>query len=118
MSESESEAPASLEVLIYRIVRSYVGGRLGSKYDLKWSGDSSESEKSEYNNRKDKIARAAFLAVRSRTGADFVAYFTGTLCSVSQRLGQQGFLTVAAGLRDDAEIEHIRTLTLLALSAA
>ncbi len=118
MSESESEAPASLEVLIYRIVRSYVGGRLGSKYDLKWSGDSSESEKSEYNNRKDKIARAAFLAVRSRTGADFVAYFTGTLCSVSQRLGQQGFLTVAAGLRDDVEIEHIRTLTLLALSAA
>lgn len=118
MSESESEAPTSLEVLIYRIVRSYVSGRLGSKYDLKWSPDSGDGERSEYNKRKDKIARDAFLAVRSRTGADFVAYFTGTLCSVNQRIGQQGFLTVAAKLRNDAEIEHIRTLTLLALSAA
>ncbi len=72
----------------------------------------------DYNEKKDKIAREAFLAVRSRTGADFVTYFTGTLCSVSQRVGHEGYLELARALGDDREVERVRSLTLLALSAA
>lgn len=120
MSEqAEVEEERSLEQVIFKVTRAYVYGRLRSKYDLDWSGSKGDdAARGAYNEKKDKIAREAFLAVRSRTGADFVAYFTGTLCSVNQRIGQQGYLLIADAFRDEAELERVRTLTLLALSAA
>lgn len=118
MTDSEPEKATSLEAIVFKIARAYVLGRLKSKYDLDWTNASkSEDGKSSYNDKKDKIAREAFLSVRSRTGADFVAYFTGTLCSINQRIGQDGYLTMAQALRDEARLEQIRSLTLLALSA-
>jgi len=114
---TESE-PKTLEQLVYQAVRTYVLGRLGSKYGLKWADvGTNPALKQDYEDKKSKLAREAFLAVRSRTGDDFVSYFTATLCSVPQRLGEQGYLELARGLADENEVERIRSLTLLALSA-
>jgi CRISPR-associated protein Cmx8 len=120
MTDATDDGPRTLEQLIYQTARVYVYGRLDSKYELSWNdvkgkGDAKEKE---YNDKKLKIAREAFLAVRSRTGSDFVSYFTGTLCSVHRRLDESSFLMIARALQDEGEIERIRSLTLLALSAA
>jgi CRISPR-associated protein Cmx8 len=117
-SASDNDNAKSLDQLIYQVARSYVFGKLSSKYALEWAKAKGTPAEKDYNEKKDKIAREAFLAVRSRTGADFVTYFTGTLCSVSQRVGQEGYLELARALGDDREVERVRSLTLLALSAA
>ena len=113
MSETAAVMEKSLEQLIYDVTRAYVYGRFGTRHDERYDWNRSEHVK-----HKEKIVRDAFLAVRSRTGADFVTFFTGTLCSVHQKLGQQGYLLVAQAFRDEAEVERVRTLTLLALAAA
>lgn len=122
MTEANRGEEKTLEQLIYEVVRTYVFGRLESKYDLKWDqnvkGKGPDKEK-DYNDKKAKIAREAFLAVRSRTGMAFISYFTGTICSVSQWLNRDSYLKIAGALAPDneAQIERVRGLTLLALSA-
>jgi len=111
----------TLEQLIYRIVGTYIRGKLDSKHELTWDkvkecADDSK-ERKEYNEKKLKIGKEAFFAVRSRTGADFVDYFSGTLCSVPHRLGEANYAIVARALLDEDSIATVRTLTLLALSA-
>jgi CRISPR-associated protein Cmx8 len=71
----------------------------------------------DYGEKREKVAREAFLAVRSRTGADFVAYFTATLCSVPQRASEAKYVEIARALMDPKSAERVRSLTLLALSA-
>jgi len=120
MSDAASEDEKTLEHLIYQATRAYVFGRLKSKYDLFWDPALSANPtwKKNYEEKKEKVAREAFLAVRSRTGADFVAYFTSTICSVPQRLNERAFIEVARALHDAHEVERVRSLTLLALSAS
>jgi CRISPR-associated protein Cmx8 len=120
MSDAASEDQKTLEHLIYQATRAYVFGRLKSKYDLSWDPAlaANLAWKKNYEEKKEKIAREAFLAVRSRTGADFVGYFTSTICSVPQRLNDRAFLEVARALHDEREVERVRSLTLLALSAS
>lgn len=120
MTEAASEDQKTLEHLIYQVTRTYVFGRLASKYNLSWDPKLAAdlSWKKDYEDKKEKIAREAFLAVRSRTGADFVGYFTSTICSVPQRLGERAFLEVARALHDPQKVEQVRSLTLLALSAS
>lgn len=110
------ENKKTLEGLVYQAIGTYVFGRLSSKHGLEWKdvGDNA-GKKKDYEEKKEKVARDAFLAVRARTGADFVAYFTGTLCSVPQHLGEDGYAQIARELLTNPE--RIRTLTLLALSA-
>lgn len=118
MKESGPKEPKALEKLVYQAVRTYVLGRLASKHALKWSEvESNPSKKAEYEAKKEKIAREAFFAIRSRTGGDFVAYFTSTLCSVPQHFNEQSYLELAQSLTRETDIERIRNLTLLALSA-
>lgn len=118
MKETTDDEPKTLEQLVYQAVRTYVLGRLSSKYGLKWSDvGANPALKSDYEDKKSKLAREAFLAVRSRTGDDFVSYFTATLCAVPQRLGEHGYLELARALANESEVERIRSLTLLALSA-
>jgi CRISPR-associated protein Cmx8 len=126
MSENEPDALKDRNKLIFEIVRTYVFGKLKSKYGLEWNpswgsdserAENGEGKKEAYNDKKEKIAREAFLAVRSRTGSDFVTYFTGTLCSVHQRIGPKGYHIVAQALQDDDSLEEVRSLTLLALAA-
>jgi CRISPR-associated protein Cmx8 len=120
MKEAASENEKTLDHLIYQTTRAYVFGRLASKYGLSWDPALAANPKwkKDYEDKKEKVAREAFLAVRSRTGADFVSYFTSTICSIPQRLNERGFLEVARALHDEHEVERVRSLTLLALSAS
>jgi CRISPR-associated protein Cmx8 len=114
----EEDTEQTLAHLIYRRVQAYVLGKTDRKYGLSWAKvqGNAEQEK-DYGEKKEKVAREAFLAVRSRTGADFVAYFTSTLCSVPQRATEAKYLEIARALTDSNSIEQVRSLTLLALSA-
>jgi CRISPR-associated protein Cmx8 len=116
-TENTDHAPKSIEEQIYRMVRAYLSRRLSSKYELSWeSAKQNADTKREYSSKREKLGREAFLAVRSRTGADFVEYFTSTICSVPQHLGEEAFLATSRALLEDPE--RVRTLTLLALSAS
>lgn len=113
MSEDQGK---TLESIIYQTVGSYLSGRVKSKHGIEWStAKESDATKREYGERREKIAKDAFLAVRARTGADFVSYFTGTICSVSHRIDEESFNLLARELMSAPE--KVRTLTLLALSA-
>ncbi|HEU4733911.1 MAG TPA: type I-MYXAN CRISPR-associated protein Cmx8 [Kofleriaceae bacterium] len=117
MTESTGESEKTLEQLIYQVVRTYVLGKLASKHGHKWDEVKGTAKEKDYNEKKEKVAREAFLAVRSRTGMAFVSYFTGTICSVSQWLNEKSYLEIAQALHDEREVERARSLTLLALSA-
>lgn len=118
MKQDVADEEQTLEHLIFRRVQAYVLGKTERKYELSWSrAQGNPNKEAEYREKREKVAREAFLAVRSRTGADFVAYFTATICSVPHSAGEQRFLTVARALMDPRESERVRSLTLLALSA-
>lgn len=118
MKQDTAEANQTLEHLLYRRVQAYVLGKTERKYDLSWSKvKGNQGQEKEYETKKEKVAREAFLAVRSRTGADFVAYFTSTICSVPHHVTEEKYLEIARALMDPSEVERVRSLTLLALSA-
>lgn len=105
------------EYAIYQLVGTYLSKKLKGKYGLEWSAVKGiPAKENEYAEMKEKIARDAFLAIRSRSNKeDFIEYFISTICSVSQHLNQQAYLKVAEELF--SRTEDIRTLTMLALSA-
>lgn len=122
MSEESSEfggetnPPPTMEALIYRVVRAYLSRKLESKYGLAWGKVKDTPREADYNQSRQKLAKDAFLAARSRTEAgDFIEYFIGTLCSVPQSLGEAGFLTLTKHLYE--RTDDVRTITMLALSA-
>jgi len=118
MTDAAHEEDMTLEHLIYKRVQSYVLGKTERKYSLSWSQvKNTPGQQEEYDDKKKKVAREAFLAVRSRTGADFVAYFTSTICSVPHGVPESKYLEIARALMDPKEVEKVRSLTLLALSA-
>jgi CRISPR-associated protein Cmx8 len=84
---------------------------------LKWSDVKENPEKKKkYEETKEKVAKDAFFAVRSRTEqSDFVNYFVSTLCSVPQFIKPEEYVSLTKALYD--ETDRVRTLTLLALSA-
>lgn len=105
-----------IEKLVLRVVRSYLRGKMRSKYGLKWDDVKDDEDKEEWGRKRGDLARDAFLAVRSRTGADFVEYFTGTLCSVPHALKEEQYLILSRELLE--RTQDVRALTLLALSAS
>ena len=118
MKQDATSANQTLEHLVYRRVEAYVLGKTKRKYDLSWRGaEGNPEEEREYETKKEKVAREAFLAIRSRTGADFVAYFTSTICSVPHHITEEKYVEIARALMDPNEVERVRSLTLLALSA-
>ena len=118
MSQGVAASAETLEHLVYKRVQAYVLGKTERKYDLAWAEVMGKPLlEDEYRKKREKVGRDAFLAVRSRTGADFVAYFTSTICSIPQHASEQSYLELARALMDPADIERVRSLTLLALSA-
>lgn len=118
MKADDPETEHTVEQLIYRRVQAYVLGKTDRKYDLSWKkAQGNPTLETDYHEKREKVAREAFLAVRSRTGADFVAYFTSTLCSVPHRVNEETYLEIARALMDPKSVEQVRSLTLLALSA-
>lgn len=106
----------SCEKLVLRLVKSYVLSKLDSKYQLKWKDVQGTPKESEYRDKKAKVAKAAFLDIRSRTEkTDFINYFASTICSVSQRMNEESFEKLTRDLYKDTD--KVRTLTMLALSA-
>ncbi len=118
MKQDTASENQTLEHLVYRRVQAYVLGKTERKYDLSWSKvKGNQAQEKEYETKKEKVSREAFLAVRSRTGADFVAYFTSTICSVPHHVTEEKYLEIARALMNPNEVERVRSLTLLALSA-
>jgi CRISPR-associated protein Cmx8 len=118
MSQSETSSPeAAIEPLVLQLVRGYVSRKVKSRTGLDWeSVKENESQRKDYDAARERIARDAFLAVRSRTGQDFVEYFAGTLCSIPHHLKTEQFVLLSRALHE--RTDNVRTLTLLALSAA
>jgi CRISPR-associated protein Cmx8 len=86
------------------------------KHPLRWKDVQGTPKESEYREKKAKIAKSAFLDVRSRSEkSDFINYFASTICSVSQRMNEESFEKLTRDLYEDTD--KIRTLTMLALSA-
>jgi len=120
MSDDDPTTPAEPEVaaLVYQAARNYVSRRVEQKHDLSWDKVKEDPKAVEaFRGRRKDVARSAFLAARSRTGADFVEFFAATICSVPQRSkgGEKGFAALSRALLQDTDT--VRTLTLLALSA-
>lgn len=119
MSDDQaSDAEPEVEALVYRAARNYVTRRVEQKHKLTWDKVKNDPrDVKEFNEKREDVARSAFLAARSRTGADFVEFFAGTICSVPQRAkgGEAGFAALSRALIRDTDT--VRTLTLLALSA-
>ncbi len=118
MSQDVPDSEQTLEHLIFKRIQAYVLGKTERKYELSWSKvKGNPVQEKEYDERKEKVAREAFLAIRARTGADFVAYFTSTICSIPHPASEEKFVQVARALMDPTESEKVRSLALLALSA-
>jgi CRISPR-associated protein Cmx8 len=118
MNESGNDQNTKdIDRLIFDLVKNYVIRKLDNKYGLRWSEVKDKpDEKKKYEDNKEKIAKDAFLAVRSRTEqSDFVNYFVSTLCSVPQYIKSDEYVVLTKALYE--ETDRIRTLTLLALSA-
>jgi len=118
MPESE-KSEHTLASIVQRVVRNYADKRVemrtGVSFEEAIKQPSGPNAK-KYNEELDRVTRDAFLAIRSRTGGDFVQYFTGTLCSIRHQVGKAGYELLAAALLDKDRIEEVRTLTMLALS--
>jgi CRISPR-associated protein Cmx8 len=114
---NESEINSDIAPIIFRLVETYVKGKLNRKYQLRWrdiKGDPGKEK--DYQEKKEKIVKSAFLDIRSRTEPmDFINYFVSSLCSVPQDMKFEGFAVLTQELYGDPD--KVRTLTLLALSA-
>lgn len=106
---------------VYQLIGAYVEHRAyeRSKYRRR---DFTKGEDGKYHYPKDlrdaieKVTKEAFLAMRGRNDREFVAYFTGTICSVPQFFGrQEDFIVLSQKLIADSDL--IKDLAMLALSA-
>jgi len=130
-STEDADLPEySCQRLVLRLVKTYVSRKLKSKHDLEWKKEwdlltktkegkedlNKRNDYKEFSEKKAKIAKNAFLGVRSRTEKmDFINYFVETLCSVPQHMKEEYFVRLTQDLYE--ETEKVRTLTMLALSA-
>lgn len=126
MEETTSTKNSStMEALVFRLVSNYVTRKLKSKYDLEWKQEwkgiknddlNQKADYRKYSEMRSKIAKSAFLDVRSRTEQmDFINYFVSSLCSVPQHMKSDSYVDLTQALYQ--ETDKVRTLTLLALSA-
>lgn len=126
MEETTSTKNSStMEALVFRLVSNYVIRKLKSKYDLEWKQEwkgiknddlNQKADYRKYSEMRSKIAKSAFLDVRSRTEQmDFINYFVSSLCSVPQHMKSDSYVDLTQALYQ--ETDKVRTLTLLALSA-
>jgi CRISPR-associated protein Cmx8 len=123
--EQMSQTTMEIEPMVFQLVKNYVGRKLKSKHDLEWKSEwkglkqedlNKQAGYAKYSEMKAKVAKSAFLDIRSRTEQmDFINYFVSTLCSVPQHMKGEDFVMLTKELYSDPD--KIRTLTLLALSA-
>jgi CRISPR-associated protein Cmx8 len=113
---SDQSEDLTTPTLVYQAVSNYLRYRLDSKYKLSWKNvEGNPKAEGNFREMRAKLAREAFLAIRSRTGQDFIEYFVSTLCSVSQSMNEKRYVALTSALIN--ETDDIRTLTMLALAA-
>jgi CRISPR-associated protein Cmx8 len=107
---------------IHALIQNFVNRRAEKKSGVKFSDFKQEKDEKgrtsyppAYLDAREKAASEAFLAMRGRRDKDFVAYFTGTICSVPQFLPETEFIGISRALLEDWE--KVKTLSMLALSA-
>jgi len=112
-------SPDELAVRVHSMIRSYVSyktkKRCGKSYaDFK----ASEYKDEQYIKANNKLCMDAFLAIRGRKDhREFVNYFTATICSVPQFLGDEQYRQLSVALLDPKQWESLKSLSMLALSA-
>ena len=107
---------------IYQLTREYVNRKTeeksGERFDIFKNNKDDKGRviyPQKYLENKEKICSDAFLAMRGRHEQDFVEYFTGTICSVSQFLPEEEYIIMGQALISQPDI--VKTLAMLALSA-
>jgi CRISPR-associated protein Cmx8 len=119
---SDEDRDDKLALRIYQLIRSYVNYKTEEKSGEKYQDFKNHKDESgnvlyprKYREARSKVCSDAFLAMRSRRDQDFIEYFTGSICSVSQFLPEQDYLNVSHALI--AQWDKVKTLSMLALSA-
>jgi CRISPR-associated protein Cmx8 len=134
---AEQKEPDRLALIVRRLVNRYVEGRAEAKTGLKVKDFPKEKIKDGERERRiypetfreaqQRVCSDAFLAMRSRHDSDFVEYFVGSVCSVSQYLPPEDyqFLTTILLRRNPTtpvgalplSWEDVKALAMMAISA-
>jgi CRISPR-associated protein Cmx8 len=128
MTRDRSEE-AALVARVHRLVTAYVLRKTEAKTGISWEavkgkrtgkgrrGEGRWDVPPRYRAAREQVCREAFLRLRAcRSRADFLAYFTGTLCAVPQVLPEAEYQVLAAALLSDTLWEDVKALSMLALS--
>jgi CRISPR-associated protein Cmx8 len=132
VTNTSTSQPASLETLIYRLVRRYVRAKTDDKSPIKYDTFKDKKIKTAkgrervdyprvYTEAQEKVCSDLFLGMRSRRDDDFVSYFSGTVLSVAQGptlSGEDDFHVVARALLDEEGRRNVKTLAMLAIAAS
>lgn len=122
--------PPPLTALINRLVRNYVNARAqeraGIDLDKFKEGEGQNRRVNwdrvppEFGKERAKVAQSLFLEFRSRRDQAFVAHFAQTFFAVPQYMSEtdRDQEQIAQALLYDRRIDEVKTLTLMALSAA
>ncbi len=114
---------------VHDLVRAYVFRRTEEKSKVSWDSfrdrkvtDPSGRERinvpQAYSEAREKVCKDVFLRMRAcRAREDFVAYFTGTICSVPQYLPDAEYQLMANAVLDEDRWEEVKALAMLTLSA-
>ncbi len=114
---------------LYDMTQAYVMYKTEAKSGIKWdffkgkfktdpdTGRTRLDVPPKYREAREKVCKDAFLKLRScRSREDFIAYFTGTICSVPQFLPPDEYRKIATSLLDENKWEDANALVMLALS--
>lgn len=114
---------------VYDLIKAYVYRKTETRSGIKWDDfkdkkivDSATGKQrldvpQKYREAREKVCTDAFLRFRAcRAREDFVSYFTGTICSVSQYLPEVEYQAVAESILDEDRWEEVKALAMLALS--
>lgn len=132
MATDTPTQPARLETIVYRIVRTYVRARTEQRSGITYASFKERKLKDDrgrervqyppaYTDAQEKVCSDLFLGLRSRRDHDFVSYFTGTVGSVAQGPNlsdEDDFRVVVQALLDEHRWQDVKTLAMLATSAA
>lgn len=112
-------SPEELARRVHSMVRAYVGQKIKNRCGKTWDDfKASEYRDAGYRDAANKVCMDAFLAMRSRKEhREFLAYWTGTICSVPQFIQEAEFEEISLVLLDPDRWEDVKSLAMLALSA-
>jgi CRISPR-associated protein Cmx8 len=124
--------PASLETLVYRLVRTYVWTKTEQRSGITYASFKDRKVKDkqgrervdyprDYTDAQEKVCSDLFLGLRARRDDDFVSYFTATVGSVAQGKNlsdETDFHIIAQALLNEDRRRDVQTLAMLAAAAA